>query len=143
MREVVQAGGIVINAKGQILVIKNNIGRQTFPKGSQELGETLIQTARREIKEETGLKNFEIGKELGVLSRPGYIAYKSQGQITTTPQLIKHIHLFLCTTTEMKLKPQADDAVMAKWVNPSDLEAELSWAEEFEFFKKHRAKLNL
>jgi len=54
----VSAGGIIFrraNGRVEIFFVKNAFGKWTFPKGKQQLGESLVQTAVREIKEETGL----------------------------------------------------------------------------------------
>ena len=64
------AGGIVFRvAKDQkdieILLIQDSKGRWTIPKGHIEPGETAKMTARREIAEETGLKNVSILTWLG------------------------------------------------------------------------------
>jgi len=41
-------------------LIHHKAGHWAFPKGHQIKGETEIETARREIEEETGLKNVKI-----------------------------------------------------------------------------------
>ncbi len=45
--------------------MKNAYGRWTFPKGKQNLGESLVETAIREIKEEVGLTNLRFIAPLG------------------------------------------------------------------------------
>lgn len=49
----------------EILLIQDSKGRWTIPKGHIELGETAKVTARREIEEETGLRNVSILAWLG------------------------------------------------------------------------------
>lgn len=49
----------------EILLIQDSKGRWTIPKGHIEPGETAKVTARREIEEETGLKNVAILGWLG------------------------------------------------------------------------------
>ncbi len=49
----------------EILLIQDSKGRWTIPKGHIEPGETAKVTARREIEEETGLKNVSILTWLG------------------------------------------------------------------------------
>jgi len=43
-----------------ILLIQHNAGHWAFPKGHAELGETELQTARRELLEETGIEDVLI-----------------------------------------------------------------------------------
>lgn len=64
------SGGIVFRfTKDQkdieILLIQDSKGRWTIPKGHIEPGETAKVTARREIEEETGLRNVSILTWLG------------------------------------------------------------------------------
>ena len=64
------SGGIVFRLTPdrkdmEILLIQDSKGRWTIPKGHIEPGETAKMTARREIEEETGLKNFNILTWLG------------------------------------------------------------------------------
>ena len=49
----------------EVFFIKDPFGRFTFPKGKQELGETLVQTSIREIREETGLSNLRFIAPIG------------------------------------------------------------------------------
>ena len=49
----------------EILMIQDSKGRWTIPKGHIEPGETAKMTARREIEEETGLRNVSILAWLG------------------------------------------------------------------------------
>ena len=53
------SGGIVNNKKNQILFILRR-GKWDLPKGKAEIGETKRQTALREVKEETGVKELVI-----------------------------------------------------------------------------------
>ncbi len=52
----------------EIFFIKDPFHRWTFPKGKQQLGETFVETAVREIKEETGLENLKLIAPLGKTS---------------------------------------------------------------------------
>lgn len=50
------AGGVVFDAVGRVLLVRyRGSGAWAFPKGHVELGETLEQTAVREVQEETGV----------------------------------------------------------------------------------------
>ena len=64
------SGGIVFRLTTdrkdiEILLIQDSKGRWTIPKGHIEPGETAKMAARREIEEETGLKNFSVLTWLG------------------------------------------------------------------------------
>jgi ADP-ribose pyrophosphatase YjhB (NUDIX family) len=116
MKHLKQAGGIVTNSQGQVLVITNQIGKNTFPKGSREKNETPEENAKREIEEETGLIKAKAKAYLGVLSRPGHTADKAD-----EPSVMKHIDMFHFTSDESDLKPFAADSKRARWVAPKDL----------------------
>ncbi len=60
-KEVNAAGGLVINRRGDYLLINRN-GLWDLPKGHQEAGEDISITAIREVQEETGVKELELGK---------------------------------------------------------------------------------
>ena len=58
-RPLVGVGAVVFNARDEILLIKRGkaprLGEWMVPGGTLEWGETLIEAARREVKEETGI----------------------------------------------------------------------------------------
>lgn len=58
---IIAAGGIVINGKNEILMVKHNRDGWVFPGGMIENGENIIDGLKREIMEETGV-DAEIGE---------------------------------------------------------------------------------
>jgi len=61
---VVSAGGVMVDARGRVLLLRRaDEGTWCFPKGHVEPGETLQETAAREIREECGL-GCSIGKKI-------------------------------------------------------------------------------
>lgn len=61
------AGGLVVRAIGgtpYVLVIRDPYEKWGLPKGHTEDGEALHETALREVSEETGLSDLELGPEL-------------------------------------------------------------------------------
>jgi len=114
VQPVTSSGGVVLNSEGQVLILRRKQeGTWVLPKGKAEPGETLIQTALREVQEETGLENLKIIREIGLvryvfLWRPDNVNYK------------KTVHYFLMeingTEQEMKLEPDFSTYV---WEEPS------------------------
>ena len=78
------AGGVVFRRREgeiEVLVIKDRYERLAFPKGYQEKGETMEQTALRETGEETNLEKLKIIREIGKsnfwFTRDGERIYKT------------------------------------------------------------------
>lgn len=59
-REVNAAGGLVCNRRDDCLMIRRN-GLWDLPKGHQEPGENIAVCAMREVQEETGVQQLELG----------------------------------------------------------------------------------
>ena len=55
MKHEKSCGCIVMNDKNEVLLVLHNAGHWDLPKGHVELGETEVQTAKREVKEETNI----------------------------------------------------------------------------------------
>lgn len=54
------AGAVVVNEmNGRRYILLFNAGRWDFPKGNMEKGETELQTVRREVREETGIRDLK------------------------------------------------------------------------------------
>ena len=84
LRESRSAGGIVYRRRQgmlEILFIRDPFNRWTFPKGSPENNESLLQAAMRETREETGLTRIRpiapVGKTKFRFRREGELIEKS------------------------------------------------------------------
>jgi ADP-ribose pyrophosphatase YjhB (NUDIX family) len=63
-KSITAGGGIVLNDGGETLFIFR-MGKWDLPKGKWDEGETIEACALREVKEETGLTNVALLKEVG------------------------------------------------------------------------------
>ncbi|QFT89600.1 Diadenosine hexaphosphate hydrolase [Bacillus sp. THAF10] len=69
---------LILNSKNQVLLQQRGNGSWTLPGGLLEVGESLEETARREIKEETGLE-IEKLELLDICSGPDYYMKLNNG----------------------------------------------------------------
>lgn len=106
---VIAAGGIVINTSGDYLLIERN-GKWDLPKGKMEKGESIEQSALREVEEETGVTYLKITKPL----KTTYHTYDIEEKA-----VLKHTYWFLMKTPDTKLLvPQQNEGITeAKWVD--------------------------
>jgi len=64
------AGGVVFRRTGgvhRVLVIRDPYGQWGLPKGHLEEGEEAHEAALREVREETGLVEVDLGREIGTI----------------------------------------------------------------------------
>lgn len=99
------AGGIVLGDSGTIALVRNRKDTNWFfPKGHVDPGETLEDTARREIQEETGIESLELIDTLG-----SYTRAKIEKDGTLSKTVEKEIHMFLFSTEpHTKLSPSME-----------------------------------
>jgi ADP-ribose pyrophosphatase YjhB (NUDIX family) len=75
------ASAVVVNDAGDILLQRRADNDQwALPGGTMEVGETLAQTAVREVKEETGI-DIEVTGIVGIYSDPGHVIAYSDGEV--------------------------------------------------------------
>jgi 8-oxo-dGTP pyrophosphatase MutT (NUDIX family) len=107
---IASAGGVILDKEKKVLLLRRlTEGTWVLAKGRREPGESLEQTAIREVKEETGLSNITIQKKLGMVRytffwRPDDVNYK------------KTVHYFLMSadsSATLKLEPSFSEA---RWV---------------------------
>jgi len=115
-RPVVGVGGVVVK-DGKALVVKRGHaprqGEWSLPGGRVELGETLRDAVRREIKEEAALE-VEVGPLLDVFERIDRHLGRVQYHFV--------IFDYLCECTGGTLSA-GDDAVDVAWVSVGELDA--------------------
>ncbi|MFZ1678827.1 MAG: NUDIX domain-containing protein [Saprospiraceae bacterium] len=106
-------GGLVINPFGKVLLIFRR-GVWDLPKGKQDPGETLAQTALREVREETGVPDLKIVEKLD----NGYHCYMMSKQRT-----LKRTRWYLMQTTSPdQLVLQKEEGIQdAAWFDPKEL----------------------
>lgn len=105
MKEEKSCGCIVLNNKNQVLLIHHNKGHWDFPKGHVEEGETEVQTAIREVKEETGI-DVEVNEK-----------YRYTTKYSPKEDVIKEVVFFLATNISDNKKAQLEEVSEVRWVN--------------------------
>ena len=131
------AGGVVINKNGMVLVVNQRGTSWSLPKGHIEKGEDKITAAVREIKEESGVGNLTLLKELGFYER-----YKIGANGGDDHSELKKIHMMLFKTTDMDLHPTDPHNPMAVWGHPDEVEKVLTHRKDKEFFIKTRPSIS-
>jgi len=106
-------GGLVLNPFGKVLLIFRR-GVWDLPKGKQDPGETLAQTAVREVCEETGLIDLELIERLN----NGYHCYLMSKQRT-----LKRTRWYLMKTNSPdQLALQKEEGIQdAAWFDPREI----------------------
>lgn len=111
---VIAAGGKITNSKSETLFIYRN-DKWDLPKGKAEKNEQLPQTALREVKEETGIKEVSINKPLDIT----YHIFRRNNEYR-----LKVTYWFdMFSDYEGIFFPQLDEGITdVKWVKKDDLE---------------------
>lgn len=120
------AGGLVVNDKREIaLVFEEDFNGWVFPKGHVEKNESLEQASKREIFEETGLKNIKKIKFLDKIQRKEF----GTGNI-------KIICCFLYKTQKQEQLKKG-----AKWFNLNLAKEKIHFKEEKDFLEEHQMEI--
>jgi len=110
----ISAGGVVYRRRDgmlEIQLIQDRFGKMTLAKGKMEPGETIEQTALREIREETGIA----GRIVAPLSVVRY-QYESADRAAVQ----KEVHYFLVEADEGALKAQEEEIAGVAWHTPEE-----------------------
>ena len=115
--EIIAAGGKVINNKSEILFIYRN-KKWDLPKGKVEKNEIISETALREVKEETGIKNLSIIRPLDKT----YHIFKRGGK-----NYLKTTYWFeMKSDFNGKFKPQKKEGITrVEWIGIENLSSVL------------------
>jgi len=101
MNEVFSAGGIVYY-KDKILMLRKKNGDWVLPKGRIEDGETLEETAIREVKEETNVDAI-------ILDYIGITSYSFSNFWTEYQMINKTVSWYLMEARSFDLEPLKDE----------------------------------
>lgn len=103
------AGGFVQNAHNELLVFYRR-GSWDMPKGKIDDGETPERAAVREVQEETGLVNLDLGNFIAHT----YHTYELKGN-----RILKKTWWYRMKTTDSQVVPQTEEDIEEiRWVEP-------------------------
>lgn len=93
------------------LLIQHNSGHWAFPKGHAEEGESELATARRELREETGIRDVTLYPEPVFEERYTKTAWGDPRQLVT-----KTVRYFLGLVHDPRVEMQAAEIQNYRWV---------------------------
>ncbi len=96
-------------------------GHWAFPKGHPEVGETGLETAKRECEEETGLKNVKIFEDLEFFEKYSF----EQGGV----QIDKTVKYFLGISSDKNVIPQEIEIGNYAWLEFNEALEKITFAE--------------
>lgn len=109
----ISAGGVVFRytkqGQLQIQLIQDRYGKVSLPKGKMEAGETVEQTALREIAEETGMEG-------AIIAPIDQIKY--QYEDAANGMINKEVHYFLVEAIGGSLQAQVEEIRGVDWFEP-------------------------
>jgi 8-oxo-dGTP pyrophosphatase MutT (NUDIX family) len=110
-RNETSAGGVVIrriDGVVHVLLIHDPYGHWGLPKGHLEEEEELAEAGLREVREETGLSDLELGPELGTIDWH----YRMRGRL-----IHKHCTFFLMTSQSGDTIPELEEGITeCRWI---------------------------
>lgn len=116
------AGGVVVRdfqGVPHVLVIRDPYDKWGLPKGHTEAGEAAYETALREVSEETGLYDLELGPELTTIDW----TFRARGT-----QIHKFATFYLMFSRAGEPVPERAEGISeAKWVPLRSAHREISY----------------
>ncbi len=131
------AGGVVVRDRSEVVVIvptrraADGSRVLALPKGHVDPGETPVQAARREVREETGI----LAEPVRELGQTRYW-YRRGGRT-----IGKEVQFFLFEHSGGDTSDHDDEVEEVRWVSIEDAEAELSHAAEREMVRLAKSYL--
>ena len=119
-KRIIAAGGLVINDRNELLMIFRR-GFWDLPKGKLDPGESIEACAIREVQEETGLGEIELGNFITITLHEYFDTYINE-------EVIKESHWYhMKVKGEPILIPQIEeDITLIRWVGADSLPAYLT-----------------
>jgi 8-oxo-dGTP pyrophosphatase MutT (NUDIX family) len=114
MKEI-SAGGVVYRKERDellFLMIVDRYGKVTLAKGKQEPGETIEETALREVAEETGIR----GKLIHHLETVYYEYFHP----VTGEKVHKEVHYYLIEAYTSDITVQVEEINAVRWCSPQE-----------------------
>ncbi len=112
------------------LLVKHRKGHWSFAKGHQDKGETLIETAKRELCEEAGISEVEfIAKK--ILVKESYTFINK-----TKEKVSKSVYYFIAGSKIRKIKIDKEEIINYKWCTLKAAEKIITFKESKRLLRK-------
>lgn len=132
VEDIVSSGGIVYRngdaGPEVVLCGRTSGGLWGLPKGTPEAGETLEQTAMREVSEETGL-------QVQIERKVGEIEYWFS-RVELGVRFHKRVHHYLMTATGGDTTSHDHEYDVVRWFKLAEAEHALTYANEVEILRR-------
>jgi len=112
------------------LIIKHKKGHWAFPKGHPEKGETKLETALRELEEETGVSKINLLKKR-ILLKEQYKFTDKKGV-----KILKKVNYFIAEAKNKKVKLDLKEVTDFKWATLKAGLVKITFDESKSIFKK-------
>ncbi len=140
MRTNEAAGGVVVGPDKRIVVVEQHNNSWGLPKGGVEEGESLLDAARREIAEETGIKELAYVGELGSYERYS-IGLDGVGETDVFGSRVRTFFLFTTTQTEFVLHDPDQEITQVRWATIDEALELVTHPKDREFLSSVRAQI--
>jgi len=118
-KKIIAAGGLVYNEKEELLMIFRR-DKWDLPKGKLDEGETIEACAVREVEEETGVQQIQLGALIGITLHEYFDKYSAQ-------DVVKETHWYAMRVKGVpQLIPQTEeDITEIQWASSGQVQQNL------------------
>ena len=124
-------GGVVVRGSDVVVIVPRGKRRLGLPKGGADAGETGIETAAREVREETGIHAEHVG-ELGAV----HYTYRRDGR-----RIAKTVHFHLFRYVSGSTADHDHEVDDARWMPLQEALTALSFPGERRMIERALSKL--
>lgn len=119
IQTIIAAGGLVLNEKKEILMIFRR-GKWDLPKGKLDEGEKIEDCAVREVMEETGLTQLDLGTLLIITHHTYFDPWIKEDVIKET-----HWYLMKASSDQPFIPQTSEDIEIIEWVSKDQINQRL------------------